>query len=50
MNCITILLPGYAGNDDCGEMSAWYVFGPWLFYPVNPVVLGMGPFPFEGDA
>lgn len=28
---------GYAGNDDCGEMSAWYVFGALGFYPVNPV-------------
>lgn len=28
---------GYTGNDDCGEMSAWYVFGALGFYPVNPV-------------
>lgn len=28
---------GYAGNDDCGEMSAWYVFGALGFYPINPV-------------
>ena len=28
---------GYAGNDDCGEISAWYVFGALGFYPVNPV-------------
>ncbi len=27
---------GYAGNDDCGEMSAWYVFSTMGFYPVNP--------------
>jgi putative alpha-1,2-mannosidase len=27
---------GYAGNDDCGEMSAWYIFGALGFYPVNP--------------
>lgn len=27
---------GYAGNDDCGEMSAWYVFSSMGFYPVNP--------------
>lgn len=27
---------GYAGNDDCGEMSAWYVFNALGFYPVNP--------------
>ncbi|PXV62011.1 putative alpha-1,2-mannosidase [Dysgonomonas alginatilytica] len=27
---------GYAGNDDCGEMSAWYVLSSIGFYPVNP--------------
>lgn len=27
---------GYAGNDDCGEMSTWYVFSAMGFYPVNP--------------
>lgn len=27
---------GYAGNDDCGEMSAWYVFSAMGFYPVCP--------------
>lgn len=27
---------GYAGNDDCGEMSVWYVFSALGFYPVNP--------------
>ena len=27
---------GYAGNDDCGQMSAWYVFSSMGFYPVNP--------------
>ncbi len=27
---------GYSGNDDCGEMSAWYVFSAMGFYPVNP--------------
>lgn len=27
---------GYAGNDDCGEMSAWHIFGALGFYPVNP--------------
>lgn len=26
----------YAGNDDCGEMSSWYVFSALGFYPVNP--------------
>ena len=27
---------GYAGNDDCGQMSAWYVFSAMGFYTVNP--------------
>lgn len=27
---------GLCGNDDCGQMSAWYVFGALGFYPVNP--------------
>jgi putative alpha-1,2-mannosidase len=25
------------GNEDCGQMSAWYVFAALGFYPVNPV-------------
>ena len=27
---------GLCGNDDCGQMSAWYVFGALGFYPVAP--------------
>ncbi len=27
---------GIIGNDDCGQMSAWYVFGAMGFYPVDP--------------
>jgi predicted alpha-1,2-mannosidase len=27
---------GLAGNDDCGQMSAWYVFSALGFYPVTP--------------
>ncbi|MFJ4918561.1 GH92 family glycosyl hydrolase [Streptomyces sp. NPDC088725] len=27
---------GLAGNDDCGQMSAWYVMAASGFYPVNP--------------
>ncbi len=27
---------GLVGNDDCGQMSAWYVFSALGFYPVNP--------------
>lgn len=30
------LSSGYAGNDDCGQMSAWYVLSAMGFYPVNP--------------
>jgi len=28
---------GLCGNDDCGQMSAWYVFSAIGFYPVNPL-------------
>lgn len=28
---------GICGNEDCGQMSAWYVFSALGFYPVNPV-------------
>lgn len=27
---------GYCGNEDCGQMSAWYIFATMGFYPVNP--------------
>ena len=27
---------GLCGNDDCGQMSAWYLFSTLGFYPVNP--------------
>ena len=27
---------GLCGNDDCGQMSAWYVFSSMGFYPFNP--------------
>ncbi|NND06237.1 MAG: glycoside hydrolase family 92 protein [Saprospiraceae bacterium] len=27
---------GLCGNEDCGQMSAWYVFSTLGFYPVNP--------------
>jgi len=29
---------GISGNEDCGQMSAWYVFSTMGFYPVNPAV------------
>lgn len=28
---------GLCGNEDCGQMSAWYVMSAMGFYPVNPV-------------
>lgn len=28
---------GLCGNEDCGQMSAWYVFSALGFYPLNPV-------------
>lgn len=28
---------GLCGNEDCGQMSAWYVFSSLGIYPVNPV-------------
>lgn len=27
---------GLAGNEDCGQMSAWYIFSALGFYPLNP--------------
>ncbi len=27
---------GLSGNEDCGQMSAWYVFSAMGMYPVNP--------------
>lgn len=27
---------GLCGNDDCGQMSAWYIFSALGFYPVTP--------------
>lgn len=29
-------IKGMPGNEDCGQMSAWYVFSALGFYPVNP--------------
>ena len=28
---------GLCGNEDCGQMSAWYVFSAMGFYPLDPV-------------
>lgn len=27
---------GLQGNEDCGQMSSWYIFSAMGFYPVNP--------------
>jgi len=27
---------GLCGNDDCGQMSAWYIFSSLGFYPITP--------------
>ncbi|MDD6209121.1 MAG: GH92 family glycosyl hydrolase, partial [Bacteroidales bacterium] len=27
---------GLCGNEDCGQMSSWYIFSALGFYPVNP--------------
>ncbi len=32
----TTLPDGYIGNEDCGQMSAWFVLSAMGFYPVNP--------------
>ena len=41
---------GLGGNDDCGQMSAWYIFSAMGFYPVCPgsdqYVLGAPYLPF----
>ena len=29
-------IDGLCGNDDCGQMSAWYIFTAMGFYPVAP--------------
>ena len=34
---------GLCGNEDCGQMSAWYVLSSMGFYPVNP---GAGAYVF----
>ncbi len=40
---------GLCGNDDCGQMSAWYLFSAMGFYPFDPCggdyVLGAPQFP-----
>ena len=43
-------IDGLCGNDDCGQMSAWYIFSAMGFYPVcpgsNEYVLGAPYFPY----
>jgi len=35
-NMFTTQRDGIPGNEDCGQMSAWYVFSSMGFYPVTP--------------
>jgi predicted alpha-1,2-mannosidase len=35
---------GLIGNEDCGQMSAWYVFSAMGQYPVNPCYQGYSSF------
>ena len=39
---------GMIGNDDCGQMSAWYILSSLGFYPINPAngefILGVPQF------
>lgn len=43
-------ISGLGGNDDCGQMSAWYIFTSLGFYPVCPgsdqYVIGVPYFPW----
>lgn len=43
-------IDGLCGNDDCGQMSAWYILSAMGFYPVcpgsNQYVLGAPYFPY----
>lgn len=43
-------IDGLCGNDDCGQMSAWYIFSAMGFYPVcpgtNQYILGTPYFPY----
>ncbi|GAB6119320.1 GH92 family glycosyl hydrolase [Dysgonomonas termitidis] len=43
-------IDGLCGNDDCGQMSAWYIFSAMGFYPVcpgsNEYVFGAPYFPY----
>ena len=32
----TTSVAGYSGNDDCGQMSSWYIFSSLGFYPTDP--------------
>jgi len=34
--CYRTVPAGLCGNDDCGQMSAWYLFSVMGFYPMNP--------------
>lgn len=34
--CYSTNRKGFEGNEDCGQMSAWYIFSALGFYPLDP--------------
>ena len=34
--CYSVGRQGFDGNDDCGQMSAWYILSALGFYPLDP--------------
>ena len=35
-SCYSTSRKGFEGNEDCGQMSAWYLFSALGFYPLDP--------------
>lgn len=35
--CYSTSIRGFDGNEDCGQMSAWYILSALGFYPLDPV-------------
>jgi putative alpha-1,2-mannosidase len=36
--CFTVYHATHVQNEDCGQMSAWFIYSALGFYPVNPVL------------
>ena len=36
MQCYSTNRKGFDGNEDCGQMSAWYILSALGFYPLDP--------------